>query len=1170
MVPALKRCILIYCLTASIIPFGLDAWGRPKQKMSRESRYKINFSQVKAEEFIQFLSEIAGLNFVYNPGDLNFLINLVSDEEMTVETVVSGFVQTLRIQGFSILEEKGTLVIHRNPDITELPALLDSYQKTDSIVAPIVTKIYQIKNSPVATIQALIEPFLSKSSVIESFPERKLIILSDVIQNVLSIDSLIRTIDQPETGAINVSYDTLFFTPTELIEIANPILDSVCGGKSYSLIPQEGTQRVFIVGSQQFTEKATAIFSQIEEKASKQPSSITTGNIYLYKATQRSVQSIYGALKAIAKDSKRTEFNTQNFNKLVNESTLIAPDFILFFGEPVELKKVDTLIKTIDTPQQVKSDLTFSIIKLRYVHGKAVLDQLQSMAKDIPDDTANGDFLNALDTIRWNKDTNSIVIQGSPHTIGEITDLVSKMDQQTSTTTGFTIVKLQNVSGKYVLDQLNQMASQLSETADNQDFLNAVHHIQWNKSNNTLTIRGSPATIQQLNDIITKLDIHTVSANQYIIYKPTHLSAQELLKALQGIASDLDSSGTADPGLIQTIKGIKLIKNSNSIIVSGTEANVTKIKEMITTLDSSTSQPTSQISQVGSNTFLSYNPKTKSPKELLDQLQTSTKEASLDDPELQKAVKSGKIVDGTLVFSGSAENLDKISKLLEALDQRIPGVVQKVGADKYQNYKPVYKAGPELIKDVQGYMDHISSRGVNNRGLSTTVHNLQFLNGRVIIVGTQENVDQVIKLLQEFDTPSVDAAKPSTSIESYDNIGFLNYKLNFHTGSDIQLALKQIGEELQMSKNSKNEALINSISSVQWIRVTNSLIATGDPQTLSKLKEILATIDIPLKQVFIEVLVIETTAFNSTDIGLRWSGLTNYKGRFAGIGSNSPRVDATNNISALQRVQGVDGGSKSAGSSNAGVNAVNGPSPNIFDSVSAGQLGIIGDIIFHGGKSYLTLASLLTALQEEGRTTVTLNQKILAQDSRMSQIFVGSNIPFTGSIITTSGISQTTNANLEYRNIGVSLNITPNIGDNGIITLEIDEEITEEENQGTSSGGDVNTQAVNGIRTSKTSMQTRVHVPDKAFVVLSGQIRNQKTKAKSGLPCLGGLPVIGAAFTQNTTDERNADVIIFIRPEIIQTSEQWKEVSEQQEDIYRTKNDEEAFQQSVDLVKKDY
>jgi type III secretion protein C len=192
----------------------------------------------------------------------------------------------------------------------------------------------------------------------------------------------------------------------------------------------------------------------------------------------------------------------------------------------------------------------------------------------------------------------------------------------------------------------------------------------------------------------------------------------------------------------------------------------------------------------------------------------------------------------------------------------------------------------------------------------------------------------------------------------------------------------------------------------------------------------------------------------------------------------------------------------------------------------------------------------------------------MAQDSRMSQIFVGSNIPFTGSIITTSGISQTTNANLEYRNIGVSLNITPNIGDNGIVTLEIDEEITEEQNLGTQTST-VNTQQVNGIRTSKTSMQTRVHVPDKAFVVLSGQIRNTKTKTKSGLPCLGGLPVIGAAFQQSTTADVNNDVIIFIRPEIIQTAEQWKEVSEQQEDIYRTQNDTETFDQSIELVKKE-
>ena len=1323
MVPAFKKCILFYCVAASIIPYGLDAWGRPKQKISRESRYKINFKQVKAEEFLQFLSEIAGLNFVYNPSDLNFFINLVSDEEMTIETIVSGFVQTLRIQGFNLLEENGTLIIHRSQDIKEMPMLLNSETVKGESVPPIVTKIYQVKNSPVEVISSLIQPFLSTTSVIEVFNERRLLIISDVVQNILSIDSLVKAIDQPETGAVNIIYDTQYFQPSELVSIASPILDTLCGGKSYSLLPQDATQRVYIVGSSELADKALEVFQQIEEKASKQQISITTGNILLYRAQNRSIQSIAIALRTIAKDSKRSDYNSSSFSKMVDEANLIAPDMLLFIGEPVQISKISNLIKTIDTPQQVKSDLTFSIIKLQHASGKTVLENIRSMGKDIPEDDANEDFILALESLRWNKDTNSIVVQGSPHVIEEITSLINKIDKpvgstadfsiiklqnvsgkfvldqlnqmtsqltdssenmpfitavrdlqwnklnntitvrgnpqiiqqltdiitkldihtvsstqyiiykpttmtapelqkilqgiahdlenagtadpsliqsvkgikviknsnsiivsgseanigkiremitsvdshtQTPAKTGFSIIKLQNVSGKYVLDQLKQMASQLPDSTENMPFIQAANDVQWNKDNNTLTIQGNPQIIQQLTDIITKLDIHTVSSTQYIIYKPTNMTAQELQKILQGIANDLENAGTADPSLLQTIKGIKVIKNSNSIIVSGSEANIAKIREMITAVDSLTQSP-SKISQVGTATFLSYVPKSKTAKELLAQLKSTTKDIREEDPELAKTIDQAKISEGTIVFSGSAENLEKIEKLLDSFDQKFPGSTTKQEADNYQNYKPVYKTGPDLIKEVQGYVDHISDNGVNNRGLIKSVENLKFLNGRIVVVGTQENVTQILKLFQEFDTPSADLSKPSTTIESYENIGFLNYKLNFHTGSDIQLALKQIGEELQLTKNTKNESLVNAISSLQWIRVTNSLVATGDPTTLQKLKEIIASVDIPLKQVFIEVLVIETDTTNTLDVGLRWGGYSNFKGKFAGVGSNYPRVDSTDGVTFQETVKGS---STTAGSSSSGVNAVNGPSPNLFNTLSSGQLGIIGDIIFHGGKSYLTLSSLLTALQEEARITTVLNQKIMAQDSRMSQIFVGQNVPFTGSIITTSGISQSTNANLEYRNIGVSLNITPNIGDNGIITLEIDEEITEEANTGTQ-GDAVNTQAVAGIRTKKSSMQTRVHVPDKAFVVLSGQIRNTQTKAKSGLPCLGGLPVIGAAFSQSSSNDALSDIIIFIRPEIIQTSDQWKEVSEQQEDIVREQGNPEAFDRAVDLVKRD-
>ncbi len=1244
MVPAIKKCILIYCLTASVIPYGLNAWGKPKQKMARDSRYKINFHQVKAEEFIQFLSEIANLNFVYNPGDLNFTINLVSDEEMTLETIVSGFVQTLRIQGYSILEENGTLLIHRNPDIKELPTLYSPESRTDSVVSPIVTKIYQIKNSPVEAIRDLIVPFLSTASVMEVFSDRKLLIISDVVQNILSIDSLIKTIDQPETGSTSATYHTNFFTPQDLINIANPIIQSVCGGKSYSLLPQDNTQRVFIVGSEELIDKTLEIFSQIEERATKNPSSITSGNILLHKALHRPIQSLASAVKMIAKDSKRTEFNTASFIKLANEASFVYPDFLLYIGEPVELKKIEELIKTIDTAQQVKSDSTFSIIKLQYQNGKVVLEQLKSMMKDIPDTGDNADFLDALATIRWNKQTNSIVVQGSNTTIQEIAELISKIDVQnaasnlqqfiyrpktkspkdlieqikmstqqvaandpnfaqmitnlhvvdgTIVTAGnpdniqklqqildsfdqsitatssqtFTIIKLQNVSGKFVMEQLTQMSKTVNDAPENSAFLSAIRSLQWNKTNNTLTIRGTPAAVQQVGDLISKLDVHTISSTQYFIYKPTHMTAQEMLRSLQGIGHDLENSGVADASLLQTINGTKLVKNSDSLIVSGSETNLTKVKEMIVSLDQQGTQPTAKIAQIGNTTFLSYRPKVRSAKDLLEQLKISVQDVKKQDPDIYRLVNNGKIIEGALVFSGPSDDLDKIGKLLDTLDQRVPGekTVQRA-QDKYQNYKPVYQTGLDLIKETQGYVEHVTSKGLGNRSLSTTAENLQFINGRIVIVGSQDNVDQIMKLLQEFDTPVADLSRQNTTIESFDNIGFLNYKLNFHLGSDIQAAIKQIGDVLQLNKNQKNEALINSISSIQWIKVTNSLIATGDPQTLAKLKEILENIDIPLKQVFIEILVIETSKSNSLDIGLRWGGFSNFKGRLAGIATNAPRVDATNNIvDYLDLVKGAQ--PNSAGSSSSGVNAQNGPAPNLFPSVTAGQLGIIGDIIFHGGKSYLTLASLLTALQEEGTITVVLNQKIMAQDSRMSQIFVGQNIPFTGSIITTSGISQTTNANLEYRNIGVSLNITPNIGDNGIVTIEIDEEITEEQNTGTTGGGSVNTQQVTGIRTSKTSMQTRVHVPDKAFVVLSGQIRNTKTRTKSGLPCLGGLPVVGAAFQQSSSVDVANDVIIFIRPEIIQTSDQWKDLSEQQSETVKSQADAESYDKGIDLIK---
>src|SRR5690606_34010902 len=109
----------------------------------------------------------------------------------------------------------------------------------------------------------------------------------------------------------------------------------------------------------------------------------------------------------------------------------------------------------------------------------------------------------------------------------------------------------------------------------------------------------------------------------------------------------------------------------------------------------------------------------------------------------------------------------------------------------------------------------------------------------------------------------------------------------------------------------------------------------------------------------------------------------------------------------------------------ANVTATNTPTGNFIPFASGGDLGIIGDIILHKGQTYFALGSLINALRVDADSTIVMNQKIITQDNKTSTIFSGQNIPYTGSLVTNSGQTTIQTANLEYRDIGISLSITP-------------------------------------------------------------------------------------------------------------------------------------------------
>ena len=361
---------------------------------------------------------------------------------------------------------------------------------------------------------------------------------------------------------------------------------------------------------------------------------------------------------------------------------------------------------------------------------------------------------------------------------------------------------------------------------------------------------------------------------------------------------------------------------------------------------------------------------------------------------------------------------------------------------------------------------------------------------------------------------------------------FFVYKLQYNKGSEIEGAIKQIATGL--SGRHDDALLKQAILSMQWVESTNSILYSGSEKSLTQLTSLIKSLDVPQKQVFIEVLVIETDVKNGLDFGLQWAGGGKLKDKLGFAGGNfAPGKKPSSFANTFKE-----------------VNASNPPTgTNQFPLGNGFDLGVIGDLIFHKGKSFLSLASLVSALQEEGDSTIILNQKIITQDNKLSTIFVGDNIPFTGSVVETIGSSQQTTANIEYRDIGVSLNITPYLGEDDIITLELSEEITEATNNLIST---VN--HVNGIQTTKTNMVTRVHVPDQNFLVLSGMMRNTKTHRKSGIPCLGGLPFIGAAFSKTTTDDEKRNVIIFVHPTIINNTKDHTEITASETDLFKSQS----------------
>ncbi len=887
---------------------------------------------------------------------------------------------------------------------------------------------------------------------------------------------------------------------------------------------------------------------------------------FLYKIQNTTADQIITALFNTAENLKKADVPEKAFLKTIESVKHIEDsNSLLFTGDSTSLKQIQELLPTFDIDLKYKKTSQFFIYKPKYKSIEDIMESLKEIASNLHSaNLVSSSFMKTIDNMKEVSSSQSILFAGDDTAIKRIQELLANVDTPyTAEKETYFLYKLQNTPGNIIEEDLDNFAEKLkNQKIKNPDLIKTIQNAKWIKETNSIMLTGTPKSLEEARLLIEKYDIAKrndgAAHSNFFIYKPKFASPTYIENSLRDTVSNLKKAQLADPDLINAIDNLKIIDSTQSLAFTGAEKTIEKIKSLINDIDI----PSAAAHTLRPGTsYLLYKVLKASPTKLLSSVRamaSDLKKSGTSDKELLDALDSMKFQSDTnsILITGTPSAIEKVRSILEKFDSSDLVEDRLTEPSGYFVYKPKNLTGPSLENVLHNFLDHLKRTGFENSNLSQVIQNMNWdeATNTLVFSGSEKGIAEIKTLLETFDIPGKEPS-PGTSIIPSEDTSFLVYKLQYHKGDEIQTALKQISKEFETSKSNLKKNLLSSINSIQWIQVTNSLLASGDRESMSKIKDLISSLDVPLRQVFIEMLVIETSFSNLLNFGLDWASKFKYRQKF---------VAGASNTSALAPTQPQDKFMQNMTTISESVK----PQGSLFPFEQGFDLGVIGDVLLHKGTSFLSLGSFLKAVQTDNESTIVMTPKILTQDGKQSTIFIGHNIPFIGSQTNITGAAGNITQNLEYRDVGMNLIITPVLGNTDTVTLDINLDRTVADTANLTSQ---QLSGVQGIVTSKTTMQTTVHIPNKSFLVLSGMVTETKTKAKSGIPCLGGLPLIGAAFSETDNLDDRKNIVIFIRPHIINSYLDMQKVSDNQEDFFREKTGspsmEEDFEDSVESIK---
>ncbi|RUA00224.1 MAG: type II secretion system protein GspD [Deltaproteobacteria bacterium] len=434
----------------------------------------------------------------------------------------------------------------------------------------------------------------------------------------------------------------------------------------------------------------------------------------------------------------------------------------------------------------------------------------------------------------------------------------------------------------------------------------------------------------------------------------------------------------------------------------------------------------------------------------------------------------------TLIITEVQSNIQRLMRIIEAVDK--PGVGQEIDVVTLE-----YADAGKLVKLLSSVFRPARQAGKKGQAVQPERFIADERTNTIIMLASKNDLARTKELIRMLDKKM---PRGSEKIRVY--------YLENATAEELAKVLQEVptAQKKGAKKPGKKTAVLLSRNvRIMPDKATNSLVIMAEKDDFPVLEEIIRKLDIPRAMVFIEVLIMEVNVDKDFNLGAQWlvANEVDINNRRAGAGGGFGGGNDYRNILGLVAPPAAGAGIFPPGFS----------------------LGIFSELLEIGGIKFPGISALINAFRHDRDVHILSTPQLMTTDNEEATISVGKNVPYQ----TKSGSSQTESFNtFEYRDVGITLKITPHISKDRAVRLKIFQEVTKLEDL---SGGT----AVSSTRptTLKRTVDTTVIVHDKNTVVIGGLIDEGFTTSTDKIPCLGSIPGAGWLFKSRSNSREKTN-----------------------------------------------